>query len=208
MRTIGCTLIKTCAIVILASGCSGAVKYPHYYTLSLAPETKAAEGATGEPITIAVQRFYTPTYIRQGRIAFRESPEAVGFYEYHRWAADPGGSVTGAMIEGLRSGNRIAVEEPAYSNERSDYVLSGGIKRLEEIDFDGGVKVEATLFAELRDGRTGVPVWSGQATQRESVDRHDIGEVVKQMNVALQSSVDQLLEEVERHVAPREQARH
>jgi uncharacterized lipoprotein YmbA len=200
-------LMKACALMILLSGCSSAIKYPSYYTLSIAPEIRPAHDADQRVVTVAVQRFVTPPYIRQGRLVFRENPEKVGFYEYHRWATDPGTSVTAALVEGLRSGNRIPMEEPPYSRDQFDYVLSGRIERLDEIDFDGGVKVEARIFAELRDGRTGEAIWSGEATQRQPVDRRGVDDVVKQMNRALQSSVDQLLQDIEKNISPKNQAR-
>lgn len=201
-----CSLILACALMILASGCSG-TKYPSYYALSLAPERKLAEGSNSHSVTIAVQRFATSTYIRQGRIVFRESPEKVGFYEYHRWATDPGVSVTAALIEGLRSKDRISVDGPAYSKDQSDYVLRGRVERLDEIDFDGEVGVEATLFAELTNGRTGEAIWSGKLTCRQPVDHRNVGDVVKKMNSALQTNVDQLLEVLDKNIAPNAQAK-
>ena len=40
-------------------------------------------------LTLAIREFSAPTYLRQGAIAYKTSPEQIGFYAYHRWATDP-----------------------------------------------------------------------------------------------------------------------
>ena len=63
----------------------------------------------GKLPAVAVQRFETPAYLRQGRIIYRQSPEQVGFYDYHRWASDPGQVVTTALIGSLRAAGVFSV---------------------------------------------------------------------------------------------------
>jgi hypothetical protein len=72
------------------------VKYPSYYTLSIASELKSDVSSTPRPLTVAVRQFETPAYLRQGGIVYSQTPGEVGFYEYHRWAVDPGAAVTTA----------------------------------------------------------------------------------------------------------------
>jgi hypothetical protein len=62
------------------------VKYPSYYTLSIASELKSDVSSTPRPLTVAVRQFEKPAYLRQGRIVYSQTPGEVGFYEYHRWA--------------------------------------------------------------------------------------------------------------------------
>src|SRR5450631_1685188 len=62
------------------------VKYPSYYTLSIASELKSDASSTPRPLTVAVRQFDKPAYLRQGRIVYSQTPGEVGFYEYHRWA--------------------------------------------------------------------------------------------------------------------------
>ena len=37
----------------------------------------------------------------------------------------------------------------------ADYILSGRLEKLEEVDYEGGVKVEIALSAQMTDVRTG-----------------------------------------------------
>ena len=94
-------LIATvCTLTLLISGCG--VRYPKYYTLSIAPALKEDVSSAPRPVTVAVRRFETPAYLRQGRIVYSQTPGEIGFYEYRRWAVDPGAAVTTAMVESLR----------------------------------------------------------------------------------------------------------
>ncbi len=83
---------------LLLTGCAGKVRYPDYYTLALAPSKDPPPSETQKVPAVAVQRFESPAYLRQGRIVYRQSPEQIGFYDYHRWASDPGQVVTTAMM--------------------------------------------------------------------------------------------------------------
>jgi uncharacterized lipoprotein YmbA len=97
------SLAAVCTLTLLISGC-GKVKYPSYYTLSIAPELKSDVSSTARPGTVAVRQFETPAYLRQGRIVYSQAPGEIGFYEYHRWAVDPAPAVTTAMVEALAPG--------------------------------------------------------------------------------------------------------
>ena len=82
-------------------GCGGAVKYPNYYTLHTQPpiDPPVQEGVH---TSLAIREFRSPTYLRQGAIVYKTSPEQIGFYNYHRWAVDPREFVTNAVAENLR----------------------------------------------------------------------------------------------------------
>src|ERR1700761_3565351 len=195
------------ALMVFVCGCSGRIKYPSYYTLSIAPAVQPSPESAQPSVTIAVQRFITPPYLRQGRIVYRESPNEVNFYEYHRWASDLGAAITTALVEGLRSPSRIALEEPAYNKDQSDYVLSGKLEELDEIDFEGEVKVAAKVSAKLKDSRTGFILWSGGVHRETTVDRRDVDDVARQMSNALQASVNELLGSVEKTIAEANEAK-
>ena len=52
----------------------------------------------------------------------------IGFYEYHRWAVDPGAAVTTAMVESLRSGHLFSSVAPYDGQDQSDYLLTGRLR--------------------------------------------------------------------------------
>ena len=193
-------LAAVCTLTLLISGC-GKVKYPSYYTLSIAPELKPDVSSTARPVTLAVRQFETPAYLRQGRIVYSQTPGEIGFYEYHRWAVDPGAAVTTAMVEALRSGRLFSTVARYDGHDRSDFLMTGRLEKLDEIDYGGQVRVETKLSAELTNLRTGSIVWSGHATQTSRVERRDVDSVVAEMSHALQESMDQLLTGMEQQVS-------
>jgi ABC-type uncharacterized transport system auxiliary subunit len=186
------SLATVCALALLISGC-GRVKYPSYYTLSIAPELKPEVSSATRPVTVAVRQFETPAYLRQGRIVYSQTPGEIGFYEYRRWAVDPGAAVTTATVEALRSGRLFSTVAPYDGHDRSDFLMTGRLEKLEEIDYGGEVRVEAKMSAELTNLHTGSIVWSGDAAQTVSVERRDVNSVVAKMSHALQESMGQLL---------------
>jgi uncharacterized lipoprotein YmbA len=193
-------LAAVCTLTLLISGC-GKVKYPSYYTLSIAPELKPDVSSTARPVTVAVRQFETPAYLRQGRIVYSQAPGEIGFYEYHRWAVDPGAAVTTAMVEALRSGRLFSTVARYDGHDRSDFLMTGRLEKLDEIDYGGEVRVVAKLSAELTNLRTGSVVWTGDAAQTSRVERRDVNSVVAEMSHALQESMDQLLTGMEQQVS-------
>jgi uncharacterized lipoprotein YmbA len=148
-----------------------------------------------------VRQFETPAYLRQGRIVYSEAPGEVGFYDYHRWAVDPGAAVTTAMVEALRSGRLFSTVARYDGHDRSDLLMTGRLEKLDEIDYGGEVRVEAKLSAELTNLRTGAIVWTGDAFQISRVERPDVNSVVAEMSHVLQESMDQLLTSMQQQVS-------
>ena len=186
-----------CMLMLLISGCMGKVRYPTYYTLSIAPAMKPDPGAPHWKAAVAVRRFETPMYLRQGRIVYREAADQIGFYEYRRWAADPGATVTTALIDALRSANAFSTVAPYDGQDRPDYLITGRLEKLDEIDYGGHVRVEAKLSAVLTNLRTGAVVWSGDAAEASNVDKREVNSVVTEMNHALGGGINELVNNME-----------
>jgi ABC-type uncharacterized transport system auxiliary subunit len=195
------SIAMACTFTLLISGCLGKTRYPNYYTLSIAPPLKSDVKSTHPPIAVAVRRFETPAYLRQGRLVYSKAPGEIGFYEYHRWAVDPGAAVTTAFVESLRSGKLFSSAAPYDGQASADYLLTGRLEKLDEVDYGGGVRVEAKLSAELTNLRTGAVVWTGGADETSRVESRDVNSVVAEMSRALQGSIDRLVTGMEQRVS-------
>ena len=195
------TLVIACLLALLTIGCGGRTRYPDYYTLAIAPPPDPAVSEARRLGTLAVQRFETAAYLRQGRIVYREAPNKVGFYEYHRWANDPSETIATAVTKAARSSGLFSRVEPYHGDEKPEYLLSGRLERLDEIDYGGGVRVEAELSAQLVNLRTGDTVWSGVADETSKVDSRTVNSVVGEMSHAVQTSIDRLMADMERQLA-------
>ena len=184
-----CFVLSSLAILI---GCGGAVKYPNYYTLHIqAPIDPPVE--EGVHTSLAVREFRSPTYLRQGAIVYKTSPEQIGFYNYHRWAVDPREFVTNAVAENLRASGHFAQVKLYDGRSDVNYVLSGRLEKLEEIDYDGGVKVEVAISAQMTSLSTGATVWAKDVSEVGSVGQRDVPAVVAAMNMTMDKAIEKLL---------------
>jgi len=199
------TRMSVCAVTLLMASCGGKVLRPHYYALEIPPAPAQAVSDARLPGTVAVRRFDTPAYLRQGRIVYRPTPEEVGFYEYHRWAADPAETVTMAVIDSLRSTQLFSRAKRYDGQNAQDYLMLGRLERLEEIDYGGAVRVEAKLSAELINLRTGATEWTGDATDTSRVDPRNVNSVVVAMDHAVQNSIDQLVASLDQRLLAKSQ---
>ena len=181
---------------LILTGCAGKVRYPDYYMLAFAPSKDPVATDRQKLPAIAVQRFETPAYLRQGRIVYRESPEHIGFYDYHRWASDPGQVVTTAMMDSLRASGVFSLVEPYDGQERAPYLLRGRLERLDEVDYKSGVQVEVRLSAQLLNTKTGTAIWAGDTTKTVNVDQRQVNSVVRAMGEATQQGIDQLVQDM------------
>ncbi len=179
------------AALIVLSGC-GAAKYPNYYTLHLQAPTDppAPEGVR---TSLAVREFKSPTYLRQGAIVYKTSPEEIGFYNYHRWAVDPRQFVTNAVTERLRASGNFAQVKLYDGRSDIDYVLSGRLDQLEEVDYGGAVKVEVAISAQMTSLATGATVWTNEVSQVGTVGKRDVPAVVAEMNATMGRAIEKLL---------------
>jgi len=185
--------MSACAVTLLLAGCGGKILYPSYYALEIPPAPRPAASDARLPATLAVRRFETPQYLRQGRIVYRQSPAEIGFYNYHRWAADPAVTVTTAVIDALRSSRLFSFVKPYDGQSQQDYLMSGRLERLEEIDSGDSVRVEAKLSAEVVNLRTNTTVWTDTADETLTVDTRNVNSVVVEMSHAVQKSIDRLV---------------
>src|SRR5690242_12610613 len=123
------TIVLSLAALVILASCGGKVRYPNYYTLNLPapPDPPAAENAHA---AVAVREFRAPAYLRQGAIAYKPSPEQIGFYAYYRWAINPCEFVTASIIERLRASGDFALVKPYDGRPDTEYVLSGRLEKL------------------------------------------------------------------------------
>jgi len=191
MRRTVTTILFCLAMLVILVGC-GRVRYPQYYTLNLPapPDPPPSENAHA---TLAVREFRAPTYLRQGGIAYKTSPEQIGFYAYHRWSTDPREQVTNAVIDRLRASGSFAFVKPYDGRPGASYVLSGRLEKLEEIDYAGGVKVEVAISAQITNLATGMTVWTNSVSEVGDINKRDVAAVVSEMNRTMERAIEKLL---------------
>jgi ABC-type uncharacterized transport system auxiliary subunit len=190
-RNLAVAVVTLLALAVL-SGCSGKMGRANYYTLNLPapPDPPAAEKANA---TVAIREFRAPAYLRQGPIVYKPSPEQIGFYAYHRWATDPCESVTQSIIARLGATGTFSHVKHYDGQPDAGYVVSGRLEKLEEIDYEGGVKVEVAVSAQMTRVDTGTIVWSKAVSEVGEVNQHDVPAVVSEMSHTMERAIEKLL---------------
>jgi ABC-type uncharacterized transport system auxiliary subunit len=190
-RNLAMALVALLAFAVLA-GCAGKMGRANYYTLNLPapPDPPAAENAN---TTVAIREFRAPAYLRQGAIVYKPSPEQIGFYAYHRWAIDPCEFVTQSIISRLGATGTFSHVKHYDGQPDADYVISGRLEKLEEIDYEGGVKIEVAVSAQMTKLETGTIVWSKAVSEVGEVNQHDVPTVVSEMSHTMERAIEKLL---------------
>jgi len=186
------TIVVVLATIAVLAGCAGKVGHANYYTLNLPapPDPPAAEEAH---TTVAIREFTAPAYLRRGAIVYKTSPELVGFYAYHRWAVDPCEFVTDSVIDRLGATGIFSRVKHYDGQPDADYVVSGRLEKLEEIDYEGGVKVEVAVSAQMTRLDRGTIVWSKAVSEVGEVNQHDVPTVVSEMSHTMERAIEKLM---------------
>lgn len=192
MKRILTTSVLALSTLIILSGCAGKMRYPTYYTLNL-PAPPDPPQSPNAKATVAVREFSAPAYLRRGEIVFKASPQSVGFYAYHRWAIDPCEFVTDSLMNRLSASGIFSYVKPYDGRPDAEYLLSGRLEKLEEIDYAGGVKVEVVIFAQMTKLDTGAVVWSKAVSESGAVDKRNVPAVVSAMSNTMDRAMQELL---------------
>jgi len=129
---------------------------------------------------------------------YRTSPEQIGFYDYHRWATDPRDFVTSAIADRLRASGNFADVTVYDGRSHADYIITGRLEKLEELDYEGGVKVEVALSAQMTDIHTGTTVWANSASDIENVAQRNVPAIVSEMSYTMDRTIEKLLSSIPR----------
>jgi hypothetical protein len=67
------------------------------------------------------------------------------------------------------------------------------LEKLEEIDYEGGVKVEVVVSAQMTKLDTGTIVWSKAVSEIGVVNQHEVPAVVSEMSHTMERAIEKLL---------------
>jgi ABC-type uncharacterized transport system auxiliary subunit len=191
------------AIVITGAGCGGKIQYPNYYVLNV-PAAPAPSGTEAKPVlgSVAVRNFAAPSFLRAGPIVYRESAEQINFYQYHRWALDPRTSVTNAFLQDIQASGLFASVAEYDGRETSDYLITGRLDRLEEVDNGRDVRIAVGLSAQLMNVKTGEVMWRDTGSSAMSLEHRTVPGVVAEMSQATETSIEQLVSSMQKKLEP------
>lgn len=185
-------ILKGCAVAAIAAGVvsCGSVPKTSYYSLRVPAVPAAATPRT--TAVLGIERFGAPDALRNDRLVFYPSPTEVGFYDYHRWVADPASLLRENVAGRLRNSGLFADVVLLPARAESNYYLRGRVLHFEEVDYEGGVSGRAGLDLTLVRASDRQVVWSAAKDAKVMTTGQGHAAVVG----ALDAASDQVLSEL------------
>ncbi len=104
------------------------------------------------------------------------------------------------LAERVRARSLFVSVSGDESRMATDFVLSGTLERLEEVDDARQVAAVCSISAQLLNTRTRAVVWSRMATEQVPVEQRDVAGVVNGLATAVGATVDRLVTDMEREL--------
>jgi ABC-type uncharacterized transport system auxiliary subunit len=181
----------------ILNGC-GATRPSKFYQLTLPNDKTPGADPAPFPVTLLLGPITTSHLYRDDRIVYTSNGEAMGTYEYQRWAEPPSEMISDVLLRELQESERYQHVYSLRSNSRGDYVLRGRLYDFREIT-GNGVAARVAFEFELRDSKTGATVWSRSYSHDEPVSGKDVTAVVATLNRNVQSGLSEVLEGLDKY---------
>jgi cholesterol transport system auxiliary component len=193
MRAKAATFVLACLVGSLCgslSGCGG-VPAMKYYTLTTTNSPPPAVSVATLPVTIVVAPLRASQLYRDNRLVYATGNEAMGTYEYQRWAQPPPQMIQEVMLRELRASGRYRVVESFGSNSRGNFILRGNLYDFKELS-GGALMARVTLSMDLRDTKTGAIVWTYNYAHDQPVAHQDVPSVVAALDQNVQQGISEI----------------
>ena len=183
------------------SGC-GAARPSKFYQLTLPNDKTPGADPPPFPVTLLLGPITTSHLYRDDHIVYTSNGEAMGTYEYQRWAEPPSEMISDVLLRELQVSERYQHVYSLRSDSRGDYVLRGRLYDFREIT-GNGVAARVAFEFELRDSKTGATVWSRSYSHDEPVSGKDVTAVVAALNRNVQSGLSEVTGGLDKYFSTR-----
>jgi ABC-type uncharacterized transport system auxiliary subunit len=181
----------------MLNGCSAA-RPSKFYQLTAA--SGQASGADPSPyaVTLLLGPVTSSHLYRDDHIVYTSNGQAMGTYEYHRWAEPPPEMIDDLLLRELRLSGRYQHVYSLRSDVRGDYLLHGHLYDFREIS-GNGLAARVSFEFELRDSKTRATVWTGSYTHDEPVAGKDVPAVVAALDRNVQNGLHEITASLEQY---------
>jgi ABC-type uncharacterized transport system auxiliary subunit len=175
----------------ILNGC-GAARPSKFYQLTPPSDKTSGPDPAPFPVTLLLGPITTSHLYRDDHIVYTSNGEAMGTYEYQRWAEPPSEMISDVLLRELQESERYQHVYSLRSDSRGDYVLRGRLYDFREIS-GNGLAARVAFEFELRDSKTGATVWSRSYSHDEPVDGKNVKAVVAAIDRNVQSGLSEVL---------------
>ena len=185
----------------ILNGC-GAARPSKFYQLTLPNDKASGADPAPFPVTLLLGPITTSHLYRDDHIVYTSNGEAMGTYEYQRWAEPPSEMISDVLLRELQESERYQHVYSLRSDTRGDYVLRGRLYEFREIS-GSGLAARVAFEFELRDSKTGATVWSRSYSHDEPVSSKEVTAVVAALNRNVQSGLSEVMGGLEQYFSTR-----
>ena len=181
----------------MLNGC-GAARPSKFYQLTVPGDKTSGADPAPYPVTLLLGSITTSHLYRDDHIVYTSNGEAMGAYEYHRWAEPPSEMIDDVLLRELQLSGRYQHIYSLRSDVRGDYVLRGRLYDLREVS-GNALTARVAFEFELRDSKTGTTVWNRSYSHDEPVDGKDVSAVVAAMDRNVQRGLSEIVESLDEY---------
>jgi len=181
----------------ILSGC-GAARPSKFYQLTAVSDRPSGADPSPYAVTLLLGPITSSRLYRDDHIVYTSNGQAMGTYEYQRWAEPPSEMIDDVLLRELRVSGRYQHVYSLRSDVRGDYLLHGHLYDFREIS-GNGLAARVAFEFELRDSKTGSTVWTRYYSHDEPVDGKDVPAVVAALNRNVASGLSDLREGLDQY---------
>jgi len=181
----------------MLNGC-GATRPSKFYQLTVPSDMTSGADPAPYPVTLLLGSITTSHLYRDDHIVYTSNGEAMGTYEYQRWAEPPSEMIGDVLLRELQLSERYQHIYSLRSDVRGDYVLRGRLYDFREVS-GNGLAARVAFDFELRDSKTGTVVWSRYYSHDEPVNGKDIAAVAAAIDRNVQSGLREVTRGLEQY---------
>lgn len=175
----------------ILGGC-GAARPNKYYQLTIPGDSASAPPPATNGLSLVVGPFVATHLYKEDQIVYSTGAEEIGTYEYQRWAEPPAEMINEVLLRQLRASGQYKAVYTLRSDSHGDYLLRGRLYDFKEMSGTSSIVGRLTAEWELKDLKTGNPVWSHYYTHDEPVASKDVPAVVAALDRNVQRAVTEL----------------
>lgn len=184
------TLMLRCtaaAILIAGAGCVGPLAYQPVvrYRISPCVEVETFETAG---LTLGIRLLDAASPYKQA-IMYRESDYVLKSYENDQWADAPRDAVTSALTDAIIATGRFKDVGNAADLRMPDLMLTGQLRKFDEVHTEDPWTAECEIRLELREGFGTAGVWAATLSAREPLKTNDVSALPAAMSGAVAAVV-------------------
>jgi ABC-type uncharacterized transport system auxiliary subunit len=196
-RTLFVSTLALCLGILAGCGAARPIKF---YQLSTPHDDVPGSQPAPYPVTLLVGPIACSHLYRDDYIVYTSEAQAMGMYQYERWAEPPSEMINDILLRELMLSGRYQHVYSLRSDVRGNYLLRGHLYDFREIS--GSVVTARVAFEfELRDTKAGTTVWSRYYSHDEPVNGKDVTAVVAALNRNVLNGLNEITASLEQYFA-------